>query len=89
MFLLYLKMMATSTEMTAGEKQMMQGAEEVKVQAAHLRELESFSGLQVSLVESQRHASSPQQALVEHMQLSDRIMAGEQGASQGRGHALL
>ncbi|XP_025104179.1 trichohyalin-like isoform X2 [Pomacea canaliculata] len=76
-------MMATSTEMTAGEKQRMQGAEEVKVQAAHLRELESFSGLQVSLVESQRHASSPQQALVEHMQLSDRIMAEAEKQRQG------
>ncbi|XP_076463674.1 uncharacterized protein LOC143295885 [Babylonia areolata] len=69
------KLLQTSTEMAAGQTQLVRKVEELKQQAGNMVELETFTGLQVSLLETQRHAIALQEALMQRTQLADRIVA--------------
>ncbi|XP_070181981.1 ninein-like protein [Littorina saxatilis] len=69
-----MQLLKTSAEMAAGQTQLVREVEHLKQKAGNMVELETFTGLQVSLLETQRHAISLQEALMQRTQLADRIM---------------
>ncbi|KAK7505603.1 hypothetical protein BaRGS_00003348, partial [Batillaria attramentaria] len=69
------KLLKTSSEMAGSQTHLVREVEQLKQKAGNMVELETFTGLQVSLLETQRHAISLQEALTERTQLADRIMA--------------
>ncbi|XP_076441857.1 uncharacterized protein LOC143280938 isoform X2 [Babylonia areolata] len=70
------KLLKTSAGMAAGQTQLVREVEQLKQRAASMVELETFTGLQVSLLETQRLSISLQEALTQRTQLADRIMTG-------------